>query len=127
MAAPECVAGIDALGFILGTALALHWQVGFAAIRKGGKLPGAADRADFVDYTGQPKTLELRAGLLTAGMRIVVADEWIETGAQARAAAALVERQGGLVAGIAAIHIDINDFTRPLLAHYNCQALRFEE
>ena len=101
--APDCVAGIDALGFILGTALALHWRVGFAAIRKAGKLPGAADQESFVDYTGQPKGLELRA------------------------AAALVERQGGVVVGIAAIHIDLNDATRRLMAQYNCQALEYEE
>ena len=123
---PECVAGIDALGFILGAALAQHWQAAFAAVRKGGKLPGAADRESFVDYSEQLKWLELRAGLLRPGMRTVIADEWIETGAQARAAAALVERQGGIVAGIAAIHIDVNDRTRPLLAQYDCQALQFE-
>jgi adenine phosphoribosyltransferase len=124
--APDCVAGIDALGFILGTALALHWRVGFAAIRKGGKLPGAADRETFVDYTGQHKELELRADLLPAGTRVILVDEWNETGAQARSAAALVERQGAIVAGIAAIHIDVNDNTQPILDRYNCQALQFE-
>ena len=60
----EVVAGIDALGFILGTALALQLRVGFLPIRKGGKLPVKVDRVAFVDYTRQPNTLELRANAL---------------------------------------------------------------
>jgi adenine phosphoribosyltransferase len=39
----EVVAGIDALGFILGTALALRLHKGSLPIRKGGKLPVDVD------------------------------------------------------------------------------------
>lgn len=35
----DCVVGIDALGFILGTAVVVHSKKGFVPIRKGGKLP----------------------------------------------------------------------------------------
>jgi adenine phosphoribosyltransferase len=118
----DVVAGIDALGFILGAALALHFKTGFIPVRKGGKLPVKADRAEFVDYTGQRKALELRVGAVRPGARVLLVDEWIETGAQARAAIELIERQGGIVAGVAAINIDVNDNTHPLLAQYNCQA-----
>ena len=50
----ECdvVAGIDALGFILGTALALRMRKGFIPIRKGGKLPVPTDAVAFIDYSG---------------------------------------------------------------------------
>ncbi len=34
----DLVAGIDALGFVLGTALAVRTQRGFLTVRKGGKL-----------------------------------------------------------------------------------------
>src|SRR5690242_3019454 len=99
----DVVAGIDALGFILGTALALHVRVGFVPIRKGGKLPVDVDSVECVDYTGQRKTLELRRGTLTPDIRVLLVDEWIETGAQIGAAIQLIEGQGGVIAGIASL------------------------
>jgi len=116
----DAVAGIDALGFILGTAVALARRVGFITVRKGGKLPVRADTAEFVDYTGQRKALELRKGAVKAGMRVLVVDEWIETGAQVGAAIGLIEGQGGVVAGLATINIDGNPHTRSLLERYRC-------
>jgi len=119
----ELVAGIDALGFILGSAMALHTQRGFVPVRKGGKLPVAADKVHFVDYSGQEKTLELRAGVIPPNTSVLVVDEWIETGAQVTAAIALIEGQGGIVAGIAGIHMDRNDATRRLSERYPCRVL----
>ena len=119
----DLVAGIDALGFILGTAIALRLGKGFIPIRKGGKLPVSADQVAFVDYSGQPKALELRQGSLQPGYRVLLVDEWLETGAQMQAAAALVERAGGVVAGIAAINMDDNPGVRELKARYKCVAV----
>lgn len=119
----DMVAGIDALGFILGTALALRFRKGFLPIRKGGKLPVKADISHFVDYTGQEKSLELRAETIRPGTRVLVVDEWIETGAQVKAAIELIEGQGGVVVGIATIGMDDNEATRPLLEGYNCYAI----
>ena len=119
----DMVAGIDALGFILGTAIAIHFGKGLVVIRKGGKLPVQVDNQEFIDYTGQTKSLELRAGFIQPGSRILLVDEWVETGAQVKAAIDLVERQDGIVTGIAAINIDINDKTRPILKKYHCHTV----
>jgi adenine phosphoribosyltransferase len=116
----DVVVGIDALGFILGAALALRMQRGFVPIRKGGKLPVAVDSVECVDYTGQRKTLELRPGALAPGTRALLVDEWIETGAQVRAAIQLIEGQGGVIAGIATLHMDDDEATEPLRARYTC-------
>ena len=116
----DIVVGIDALGFILGAALALRMQRGFVPIRKGGKLPVAVDSVECVDYTGQRKTMELRQGALATGTRALLVDEWIETGAQVRAAIQLIEGQGGVIAGIASLHIDDDEATEPLRARYTC-------
>lgn len=116
----DAVAGIDALGFILGAALALHTHVGFVPIRKGGKLPVDVDTVECVDYTGQRKTLELRRDALRSGTRVLLVDEWIETGSQAQAAITLIEGQGSVIAGIASLHMDDNEQTATLRACYPC-------
>ncbi|MCL4541252.1 MAG: adenine phosphoribosyltransferase [Chloroflexi bacterium] len=123
----DLVAGIDALGFILGTALAIRAGTGFLPIRKVGKLAVEADVERFTDYSGEEKGLELRTGALTPGTRVLLADEWIETGAQVRAAIRLIERQGGRIAGIVTIHVDVSPQTRDLLLAYSCFAAEREE
>lgn len=114
----DLVAGIDALGFILGTAVALRLQKGFLAIRKRGKLPVKVNRVAFVDYSGQQKALEIRADALIAGMNVLLVDEWVETGAQVKAAVELVEMMDGRIAGIATINMDDNKTTRQLRQLY---------
>jgi hypothetical protein len=56
-------------------------------------------------------------------MRLLIVDEWIETGVQAWAACRLVERAGGIVAGVAALNIDENDSTEELRRRYRCLGL----
>jgi adenine phosphoribosyltransferase len=116
----EIVAGIDALGFILGSALAIRAGTGFIPIRKEGKLPVLTDRMGFLDYTGTHKALELRPDAVLPRQRVLVVDEWIETGAQMSAAICLIERHGGIIAGVATIHIDTNERTHPLIERYPC-------
>lgn len=114
----DLVACIDALGFILGTAIAQKLNVGILAVRKGGKLPVEAERIEFRDYTGLSKQLEIRRDILSPGQRVLIVDEWIETGAQVSAAIALIEGQGAVVAGIATINIDDNEQTRLIRSKY---------
>jgi len=109
---------IDALGFILGTAVAFKLDVGLVPIRKGGKLPGQCDSVDFVDYSGQTKHLELSREAIPRGSRVLLVDDWIETGAQATAAIQLIEHQGATVAGLATINIDKGEKTASLRANY---------
>lgn len=122
-AGADLAAGIDALGFILGTAIAIRLGIGFVPIRKGGKIPAAVDSIELIDYTGQTKSLELRKGIVRSGMKVLLVDEWVETGAQVAAAAELIERSGGIVVGVCAINIDDNERTRELRTKYVCRSL----
>jgi adenine phosphoribosyltransferase len=119
----ERVVGTDALGFILGTALALKLGVGFVPVRKGGKLPVKNERAAYRDYSGVEKTFELRADPWPPGTRVLLVDDWIETGATAKAAVELIERAGGVVAGIAAIAFRKNEKTAELWEKYRCHGV----
>ncbi len=114
----DFVACIDALGFILGTAIACHLDVGIIPIRKGGKLPVLTESDEFIDYTGKSKRLEIRKGIVPLNTRILLVDEWIETSAQIQAAIKLLEAQGGIIIGIASIAVDKNEKTKRIRSNY---------
>lgn len=121
------VVGIDALGFVLGGAITAEEDVGFVPVRKGGKLPYPPERLHrrtFTDYSGTEKTLELHRGRLGEGDRVLVVDDWVETGAQMRAATGLVEEAGAVVAGVVALQVEENEGTRPLFDAYAVHSLR---
>lgn len=115
----DYVAGIDALGFILASAIAHSLEVGLIPIRKGGKLPVLVDRVEFRDYSGDLKQLEIRNDALPHRARVLLVDEWIETGAQILAAAKLIEGQGATIIGIAAINMDVNARTAAIRRTYH--------
>jgi len=119
----DVIAGIDALGFILAAALAVKADKPFIPIRKGGKLPVEVDCVTFVDYSGTEKSLEIRQDAFTEINRVLIVDEWVETGSQIRAAITLIEQQGARVVGIATIKIDDNDATNALRERYPVLAL----
>ncbi|MHA2023100.1 MAG: phosphoribosyltransferase family protein [Candidatus Thorarchaeota archaeon] len=122
----DLVACIDALGFILGSAVAQHMNVGLIPIRKGGKLPVKTESIQFIDYSEKTKSLEIRKDSPLDNVRILLIDEWIETGTQVRAAIKLIQNQGGIVAGIATINIDQNEKTSDLRSNFTIHSLQNE-
>ena len=102
----DVVAGLDAMGFVLGAALAARLGKGFLPIRKAGKLCVDTDKVSFTNYSGRTQDMELRLPAFAPGNRVLLVDQWVETGGTMKGAAELVERQDGLVAGIVAIAIE---------------------
>ncbi|KAM5181034.1 adenine phosphoribosyltransferase-like [Mantella aurantiaca] len=116
----DLVAGIDAMGFILGAAIASHLGKGFLAIRKAGHLCVKTHSQSYVDYSGREKYAEIRTDAIKPGLRILLVDQWIETGGTMRAAINLVEQQGGVVAGVATICIEDSEGGRWVKENYKC-------
>ena len=56
----DVVAGIDAMGFVLGSALAAKLRKGFLPIRKAGKLCVDTKKVDFVNYSKRNQFMEIR-------------------------------------------------------------------
>lgn len=83
----------------------------------------SVDRVCFADYTGLAKALELKLDDGPSGPNALLVDDWIETGAQIRAAARLLENQRITTARTAAIGIDDNQRTRELRSEYRCHAV----
>jgi adenine phosphoribosyltransferase len=114
----ESTACNDALGFMLGTAVARRLNVGIIPLRKDGKLPMQAEGVDFRDYLGEIKRLEIRKNISLPQARVLLVDEWIETGVQIKAAANLLERQGAIIEGISTINMDLNKRTEEIARKY---------
>ncbi|HEY4937885.1 MAG: adenine phosphoribosyltransferase [Actinobacteria bacterium] len=96
------VCGIEARGFILASPVAYHAGAGFFPIRKEGKLPGDTVSESYALEYGEA-TLEVHSDAVDPGDRVLIVDDVIATGGTAAAAAQLIERLGGTVAGIACL------------------------
>ena len=116
----DVVAGIDAMGFVLGSALAARLRKGFLPIRKAGKLCVDTKKVDFVNYSKRNQFMEIRFPAFEAGTKVIIVDQWVETGGTMGAAIRLIEQQGGLVKGVIALAIEENDKTKKLRNDYKC-------
>ena len=101
------VAGIEARGFIFGTAVAYELGAGFVPIRKKGKLPFDTYEQDYELEYGQD-TIEMHADSIRKGERVLVVDDLIATGGTAEAAIKLIQKTGAEIVG-AAFVVDLPD------------------
>ncbi len=95
---PDYVAAIESRGFIFGMPLAYKMGIGFAPVRKPGKLPAAIHAASYTLEYGND-TLELHQDAFPKGSRVLIVDDLIATGGTAAATAELVEKTGSHVVG----------------------------
>ncbi|MFH1423324.1 MAG: adenine phosphoribosyltransferase [Planctomycetota bacterium] len=95
----DAVCGIEARGFILGSAVAYKLSTGFIPIRKPGKLPSECAKQSY-DLEYGTDAIEMHKDSVTSGKHILMIDDLLATGGTMRAAAELVTRLGGHVVGI---------------------------
>jgi adenine phosphoribosyltransferase len=95
----DTVVGIEARGFVLAAAVAYASGSGVVPIRKAGKLPRVAHSVSYALEYGEA-TLEVSEGAFKPGQRVLVVDDVLATGGTAVATLDLVERAGGVVAGL---------------------------
>ena len=88
------IVGIDARGFVFGSAVAYELGVGFVPIRKRGKLPYRTEIAKYSLEYGEAE-VEMHTDALTAGERVVLIDDLLATGGTSAAAAILIRKAGG--------------------------------
>ena len=102
----DVVGGLDAMGFVLGASIAARRNVGFLPIRKAGKLCVETDSVSFTNYSGRRQNMEMRSSAFSPGTRVLLVDQWIETGGTMTGAIELVERQKGIVSALVAIAME---------------------
>ncbi len=103
----DVIVGIESRGFILGGALAYTLGRGFVPIRKKGKLPGKVVSQEYELEYGTD-VMEIHEDALAKGEKVLLIDDLLATGGTALAAAALVEKLGGVVVEMAFI-VDLPD------------------
>jgi len=103
----DIVAGIEARGFIIGGAIAQALGTGFIPVRKRGKLPWKTLGEDYQLEYGMDR-LEIHQDSFEPGARVLLIDDLIATGGTAIAAANLIKRAAGTVAG-AGFLVDLPD------------------
>ena len=98
----DLIVGIEARGFIIGGALSYTLGKGFVPIRKKGKLPAEVVRHEYELEYGTD-TVEVHKDAIAQGQKVLLVDDLLATGGTALAAAALIEKLGGIVAELAFI------------------------
>ncbi len=116
----DVVAGLDAMGFVLGAAIATRIGRGFLPIRKAGKLCVDTDSASYTNYSGRTQDMEMRLPAFAPDTRVLLVDQWVETGGSMHGAMQLVEQQKGKVAGIVSIVIEECERTNEYRKKYKC-------
>lgn len=94
----EAIVGIESRGFVFGAPVAVECRLGMVPVRKVGKLPWKTVRCEYALEYGTA-AVEVHEDAIRPGQRCVIVDDLLATGGTAHAAAQLVERLGGVVAG----------------------------
>lgn len=114
----DAVCGVESRGFLLGAAVAVELGAGFLPVRKGtGMFPGEKTFGQTSpDYRGLRHTLRLQRGAINAGDRVLLVDDWVQTGAQAMTVRALIEDSGATWLGCSVLVDQLSAETRKELA-----------
>ena len=87
------IVGVEARGFVLGSALAYKLGAGITLVRKPGKLPYKTRKVTY-DLEYGTDTLEIHEDAFRAGDRVIIADDLLATGGTVSAVVKLVEGLG---------------------------------
>ena len=100
------IVGIDARGFLFGSAVAYELGIGFVPLRKKGRLPYKTESAKYSLEYGEAE-MELHIDAITQGEQIVLIDDLLATGGTSASATALIKKVGGvLVSAIFLIELE---------------------
>ena len=92
------IAAIESRGFIFASPLSYNLNKSYILLRKKDKLPAERYSVDFELEYGKA-TLEIHKDSISPKEKVIIIDDLIATGGTAEAAAKLIEKSGGEVAG----------------------------
>jgi adenine phosphoribosyltransferase len=95
----DVLAGVEARGFILGSALAIQRSSGFVPIRKQGKLPGKTFSKSYGLEYGTD-VIEIHRDAFLPGEKVLLIDDVLATGGTLEASLGLIEEAGATISSI---------------------------
>ena len=98
----DSLAAIDSRGFLFAAPMADRMGLPLVLVRKAGKLPGETLNYEYTLEYGT-NTLEIHAGDIKPGQRVLIVDDLLATGGSIEAAANLVKNAGGVPAGVGVV------------------------
>ncbi|EAD7836742.1 adenine phosphoribosyltransferase [Listeria monocytogenes] len=118
----DIIVGPEARGFIIGCPVAYALGIGFAPVRKPGKLPRETIEMEYDLEYGTNK-LSMHSDAIKPCQRVLITDDLLATGGTIEATIKLVEELGGIVAGCAFLielkelegHKKLNGYDRLIL------------
>ncbi|MCP4706737.1 MAG: hypothetical protein GY865_19235 [candidate division Zixibacteria bacterium] len=113
------IVALEAMGFLFGAGVAFELNAGLVMIRKKDKIPWATKEFWFTDYSHKEKKFEIADDAIKPNEKILIVDDWSETGTQLKAAISLIEEQDGIVTGISCLNIDPQAKNDKILSNYN--------
>src|ERR1700736_3006943 len=100
------IVGIDARGFLFGSAVAYELGIGFVPLRKKGRLPYKTETAAYTLEYAEAE-MELHIDAIDRGEKVVLIDDLLATGGTSASAVTLIKKVGGyLVAAIFLIELE---------------------
>src|SRR4026207_2495932 len=90
------IVGIDARGFLFGSAVAYELGIGFVPLRKKGRLPYRTESARDALEVGEAER-ELHIDAIERGEKIVLIDDLLATGGTSASATVLITNVGGVL------------------------------
>ncbi|WP_448850858.1 adenine phosphoribosyltransferase [Corynebacterium sp. 335C] len=99
----EVIAGLDARGFLLGSAVAYKLGLGLLAVRKKGKLPPPVHSEEYQLEYGTAALEVPASGIDLDGRRVVLVDDVLATGGTMGAAMKLLEDCGAEIRGLCVV------------------------
>ena len=90
----DLVLGVEARGFIMGSALAYKLGKGIVLVRKPGKLPYKTFSTEYELEYGTDE-LHIHQDAIKKGQKVLIADDLLATGGTVEAVIDLIEKMGG--------------------------------
>ena len=122
----DFIVGPEARGFLFGVPVAMQCDLGFAPVRKPGKLPREVISQDY-DLEYGKDTLCMHTDAVQPGQKVLIIDDLLATGGTTAATIKLLEKMGAEVVGCAFI-IELDDLKgKDLLGNIPVYALAHYE